>query len=416
MSIMTLDSPSLFFASGAMGQNTQEVAAVDVHTEIELLLCCARTCIDSEIADRIRTTSCRDIHWKYLIELAHKHAVMPLLYQSLNTTCLDAIPNPVVRHLRDYFYANTGRNLFLTDELLKLLSLFERQGIAAIPYKGPTLAASIYGNLGLRQFGDLDILVHQRSYQKAQHVLLNQGYRPTIEHEWEIEFKDPSERIAVDLHKRITPEDFPSPIDFDYLAHRVEPVALAGSTVHTLCAEDTLIMLSIQVAKDGSPQLAKVCDIAELVRAHQSIDWADALSQTRRLGAHRMVLVGLSLAGNLLGTSLPQEVRREVEAQGCIRQLMEYKSHKIFPAIDSTVRMLWTEQRFRWIVRERMRDRLFPYYLSYVYGALVPNELDRRFLHLPQRLSCLYYLVRPFRLLGKYACVFFGYCTRIGAR
>ena len=33
------------------------------------------------------------------------------------------------------------------------------QGIAAIPYKGPVLAAAVYGNLALRTFSDLDILV-----------------------------------------------------------------------------------------------------------------------------------------------------------------------------------------------------------------------------------------------------------------
>jgi len=36
--------------------------------------------------------------------------------------------------------------------LLKLLDLFENHGIPAVPFKGPVLASSIYGDLSLRQF------------------------------------------------------------------------------------------------------------------------------------------------------------------------------------------------------------------------------------------------------------------------
>ena len=53
----------------------------------------------------------------------------------------------------------TMSNLYLTQEMLKLLSAFRKKGIPAIPYKGPVLAQAVYGNVGLRQFGDLDITV-----------------------------------------------------------------------------------------------------------------------------------------------------------------------------------------------------------------------------------------------------------------
>ena len=34
-------------------------------------------------------------------------------------------------------------------------------GVAAIPFKGPTLAAYAYGSTALRRFGDLDLLVRE---------------------------------------------------------------------------------------------------------------------------------------------------------------------------------------------------------------------------------------------------------------
>jgi len=136
-------------------------------SEVELLFCCTRTHIDSEIAERIRTLLQQNIDWAYLIQTAAQHGVMPLLYQSLNTTCPKAVPKTNLAQLRDYFHSNAFHNLFLTKELLKILTLFESHSIPAISFKGLVLAVSAYGNLSLRQISDLDILVRERDYHKA---------------------------------------------------------------------------------------------------------------------------------------------------------------------------------------------------------------------------------------------------------
>jgi len=62
-------------------------------SEVELLFCCARTHINSEIAERIRTLLQQDIDWAYLIQTAAQHGIIPILYQSLNPTCPEAVPN-----------------------------------------------------------------------------------------------------------------------------------------------------------------------------------------------------------------------------------------------------------------------------------------------------------------------------------
>src|SRR5689334_10479117 len=127
--------------------------------EVALLLSCARTEISPETAGRIRAFIQNGIDWTALIREATYHEVVPLLYHSLQTTCPEAVPEPVLAQLRTVFQATAWYNLCLTGELLTLLDLFATQGIAAIPYKGPILAAAVYGNLALRTFRDLDILV-----------------------------------------------------------------------------------------------------------------------------------------------------------------------------------------------------------------------------------------------------------------
>src|SRR5262249_61831956 len=91
--------------------------------ELRLLLYCARTYLEARETNQIKSLVSKDIEWTYLVRIARTHAVMPLLYRTLHSTCPDAVPNEILELLRHHFYANAGRNLFLAKELLKILDL-----------------------------------------------------------------------------------------------------------------------------------------------------------------------------------------------------------------------------------------------------------------------------------------------------
>ncbi len=333
---------------------------------------------------------------------------MPLLYRSLNSICSEAVPKTTLEELQEHFYANAGRNLFLAKELIKLLHLLQSHAIPAIPYKGPVLAASVYGNSAFREFGDLDVLVRERDYQTAQHLLSVQGYRRMKEFDWESTFVHDSGTFAVDLHKGMTAPDFSSPLDFGYLSGRLERITVAGTEVPTLSPGDTLLMLAIQITKDSGSryfQLAKICDMAELLRVYPHLDFSQVLREARRLGGERMLLYSLRLANNLLGAVFPQEIICQMQFHPAIDGLVEYARMQLFDGGDRTVAGQPTVDQFRWLVRERLRDKLYPYYLRYVTDVIVPCELDRQVLRLPRRLSFLYYFIRPVRLVRKYGLI-----------
>jgi len=373
--------------------------------EVHLLLDCARTCLDAERRSRIKRLISKDIDWARVIRVARGQGVMPLLYRTLNSTCSDAVPKEILQELREHFYANAGRNLLLTKELVKVLEFFNAHGIQSIPYKGPVLAASVYGNLAFREFGDLDLLVNERSYLTAQQLLMDRGYCLAKQFDYESTLVDPAGRIAVDLHKGMTARAFSCPLDFAFLSGRLQRMVLAGTEVPTLSLEDTLLMLAIQITKDSGShyfQLAKICDMAELLRAYPNLDFAQVLRQARRLGGERMLLYSLSLANNLLDAVLPSEVVRQMSFHPAIDGLVEYAQRQLFDDDHRTVPDQPTVDEFRWLIRERLRDKLYPYYLRYVTEVIMPCELEHRLLPLPRKLSCLYYFIRPVRLLGKH--------------
>ena len=86
-----------------------------------------------------------------------------------------------MQKVRDDFQHNTARNLLLITELCRVLEEFEEHGIAAIPYKGPALALQVYGDLKLRSFVDLDLLVRPGDATRAGALLIARGYRPHLD-------------------------------------------------------------------------------------------------------------------------------------------------------------------------------------------------------------------------------------------
>ena len=198
---------------------------VTVSREAELLVCCARKELDAAHGERIRTLVRQDLDWPLVRAAARAHATLPLLYWHLGTIGPAGVPPAVLAELRADFHANTRRNLRLTGELLAILDLFRGQGIAAIPFKGPALAAAAYGNLALRQFVDLDLLVHPQDVRRAKALLATRGYgaalRLTEDQEaallrdrYEHLLRREDDGTVVEIQWRIVPRHFGFPLDY----------------------------------------------------------------------------------------------------------------------------------------------------------------------------------------------------------
>ena len=81
-----------------------------------------------------------------------------------------------ITRLKEDYQNNVARNLLLTAELCQILQTFEAAGIEAVPYKGPALAVYAYGNLALRRFVDLDILIRKADTLRAKELLTARGF------------------------------------------------------------------------------------------------------------------------------------------------------------------------------------------------------------------------------------------------
>lgn len=371
----------------------------DLRIEDQLLLCCARSAIDGETADRIRLLSGGHPDWAYFLVRASHHRVVPLVHRALVRFGAGTVAGEVANALAGQALAIAHRNLLLTAELTRIVAWLEGEGIQVVPYKGPTLATMAYGNLALRQFGDLDFLVQPRDYQRVIELFVAQGWLFHREFEWECTVRDEKRALDVDLHRDLAPEAFAVRSLVDGAWTRLASATIAGKQVPVVGAEDMLLVLGVQLVKDawgGSDlRLAKLVDVAEILRTLPDLDWEEVRLRARRSGCLKMLSVAVTLAAELLGA--PRcELRYKVPRAEMTR-LHRHVTARFFhhPAHPLPAAMLQAE--FYSLARERWRDRFFPTYVD-LKRRLPPNELDFAVVALPERLKFLYYVIRPFRL------------------
>lgn len=212
---------------------------------------------------------------------------------------------------------------------------------------------------------------------------------------------DPTDGVAVDIHRAITPTGFPVPLDFARLHQRLRGVPVGGRDIKSLCPEDMLIILSIQLAKDSwesSPlRLSKVCDVAELLRSHPDLDWKQIVDETRRLRCEHILAFGLALSEELLDAPSFAPQLREMPRRS-YELLAAHVKDKLLNQMSTDYRRSLSSNRFQVNIRERPRDKLHPYLWDFAM-VFRPSHLDREFVHLPRSLKPLYYVVRPIRVL-----------------
>lgn len=399
--------------------STKKILPSD-NSEIELLLSCARTQVDSKTAAKIKALVEKEINWNYLLEIASAHEVIALLYQNLNTICPQAVPPSILSQLRSCFQTIAQRNLLITSELLKILNLFQTNNISAIPFKGATVAAFIYGNLALRQFSDLDIIVPKKDFIKAKELLLSNQYQSYLtkleeiflsNHAFQIALRHSSDMFSLDLHWGIAPRKTIHNSRFNCLWNNLGSISIGGQLVPNFSPESTLVILCINATKEPYQQsLKQICDINETIQAYPELSWDIVLHQARQLGCRRLLLIGLYLTQKLYGTILPEKIMEQISSLPVVRTLAEELKQRLFIDISQLEKDF---AKTYFVNKYNFQTTEFLDRLSFSLDKIItPHAEDRQFITLSPSLYYLYYLIRPIRLIRR-AKLLFGQSSPI---
>ncbi|MEM7117494.1 MAG: GNAT family N-acetyltransferase [Chloroflexota bacterium] len=99
------------------------------------------------------------------------------------------LPKSVESSLRQAYLATLRRNIQMQQALQHLLERFAAANLPVLPLKGPLLTQRLYGNLGLRPFSDLDLLVHPQDIIRAARILAETDYRNVSQNQQEFHIK-----------------------------------------------------------------------------------------------------------------------------------------------------------------------------------------------------------------------------------
>jgi len=388
-----------------MPEQTRQLRTAATCAEAELLLCCARTRTSPGMSQRIREAAQKEIDWVQFIRLALRHDTLPLTYWNLQRNCPNIVPSGVLEPLRARHEAEAAESRLLAEELVGILGLLDSQSIPAVPYKGPALAVRLYGDLSLRGFGDIDIVIRERDALRARRLIIDRGYAPErvetgdlnqfLRENHEMLFYRAGGKVRLDLHWRYTSRSACLAGDPERFLQHLETISIAGVEVRSLRLETYLLVLSMHAAKHQWVQLKLICDIAEILEV-PDLDWQYVLQEADDLGLKRALGTGLLLAQGLLGAAVPPKLAKDLKIDRTAKALAAQACTRLFE-----------EPGERWglqggitsqiEVRERLRDRT-KIFLRYLLHKLKPNERDRWFLPMPSSLSVAYYVVRPVRL------------------
>lgn len=373
---------------------------VALTVEQQLLLSCSRIQPNADRCDRIRRLMTQPIDWPVFIEHAKRHGVIPQVYLSLRQVEADV---PSMAELKQIYLAQANMGLLLAHELAQILKLFQSHKLDVLPFKGPVLATSAYGNLSSRKMSDLDLLIRSEEDEVAVlQVLQERGYQSDTPLPWELHlYRDPV--YCIDLHRDLVPRYMYQPLCNQDIWDTLELEQFGGYPLSRLPPYMQLLMLCLNGTKDCWQQLNRICDIAELIQ-RQPIEWSVALTQYKAWGFGRLVSTGLYLAQTLLEAELPPQVNDWVQANQPPTKLVDSIYERLFTLEYQDFIGELKCCFFHIRSRERYIDKIRAF-LAFANrsGGLTPTQFDRRWLTLPESLSFLYYLLRPIRVFFKYS-------------
>jgi len=117
-----------------------------------------------------------DLDWTHVLRLTERHRVFGLVFDGLSHLLKDAVPEHVVKSVRETTALLTRQTLEMASESVRIARLMEGAEIPVAFLKGVPLAITVYGGLGLRHSRDIDLLVPEKAALVACRTLMSAGY------------------------------------------------------------------------------------------------------------------------------------------------------------------------------------------------------------------------------------------------
>lgn len=368
--------------------------------EFDLLCAAARPHPD---LTRIRQLLDSGIDGDLLVLLAAQHGVRANLLTCLNELSWIATPLAVRQSLEQFQHHHLARTLTISHELVTVATALADAGIGFATFKGPMLALQLYGDLAMREYSDVDLIVSADDMERAEQVLAGRGYRNVqgdrafreafLRHHRQYAFVREELDAAIDLHWAFTADPLPFPLRPAEIWPRLASVSLGGRSVPTLAGEEVALLLAGHGTKEGWRSLGWVCDFAMLVERVPDLDWARIHERARGNRTGNAVLLACALAHRLLDAPIPPALVDAVGRNRTVTARAAELALRLRSAPPDDISRAPLEDL---LLCDHVSDRIW----TAVKMTLSPTPGDHEALPLPPFLWPIYRLTRPMRLVA----------------
>jgi len=346
------------------------------------------------------------VDWPAFLARVERHYVAPLVHRNLKSISRAGVPAKVLETLRVRSKITAFRSEQFAAELVRLAKLFDFHGIRTIHYKGVVTAQEFYGSVTLRNFNDLDFLIHPHDLRAVVKLLESQGYansqRMTEEQFTHYvrgfkEFLFQRGEICLEPHWSLAGRRYPFDPDYEGFWKRSRDLKVRDTQVKVMSLEDSLLVLCLVGAKGRWKRLQMVTDLAACINRLRDEDWPRVLRRAAQTRTVRILHLGLTLASQLSGAELPAEIHKQLSAERLAKRVTRQLTNGIppsrwFPDTPSIFSSLMFQQR------ESLRDRL-----AYLWHTTTTADLFHlQRMPLPQAAHPLYRVLVPVHDLVVY--------------
>lgn len=328
-----------------------------------------------------------DTNWQALLDLAAAHGVLLLIHCSFLRNHIE-IP--------DFFSSAVEEHKKkaekYAEQLKHLLQQFAQQGIETLPLKGPVLAETLYGDVALRSYVDLDLLVRRDDYERAAALLLDLGFTAGMVNEYNGGFR--YDGTKVELHFEVVP---PRAFRFDVNAiwSRSRRDHFRGKPIRVMCDQDLVLFLCAHGLKHGFSRLIWILDLA---RALRSVGHRGAKELMQRAEEQDMEL-WLPIGCEVVRAMFPQELPQAIDAVIAESPEAAKRAHNAAATLISKgLEEVVTDHGIFYLQTEEGLIRRWRYRLSF----LAPTDQDYQWAERHRINRGLMPILRPLRLLRKY--------------
>jgi hypothetical protein len=345
--------------------------------------------------------------WKQVYEISLKQRTFPLLYVNLKAICSDTVPENIFKALHNTFNKNIKRSLFLSAYLKKIIMVFKKHGVFAVPFKGPVLEKDLFDDFGYRFYSDLDLLISLKDVENAYALLLQNGFSPEfslnkaqlkklVRSANDLSFYHRKLKIYIELHWELSGNYLSKPLMLDAVYKDLTLIPIYNDPVPTFSHELMLLYLCVHAAKHEWEYL-ELASCIDVIINHKLLNWDKLEALAEKWCAKRMMKLGIYLAWMLFDSKIPSHILEMMKKEDIIPDLAKDVFDKIFhPGSGDKKKGRFTRSScFHFRVRDTFSDKT-RYLIRLMFR---PAKIDWEFFHPASALSFSLYLLRPFRLV-----------------